>query len=159
MAQLSLQQTPELGVQGSYSGWNLQKVVGITVQGGGIIDGRGSVWWKDTQFDDPIDDDGKLIVPLNNTVEENPPIAVIIALIFILFLSFSRFSYIYDLFYLFSPKNLADKQLPWLVLENAERQANCKDTRKMHFQNSSLCKRCNTINCFPYAGTEVLWEF
>ncbi|KAM7464635.1 hypothetical protein LguiA_032756 [Lonicera macranthoides] len=51
------------------------KAVGITVQGGGIIDGRGSVWWKDTQFDDPIDNDGKLIVPLNNTVEENPPIA------------------------------------------------------------------------------------
>lgn len=57
------------------------KLVGITIQGGGIIDGTGSVWWKDAQFDDPIDSESNLIIPLNETVEENPPIAVIITLI------------------------------------------------------------------------------
>ncbi|KAA8529592.1 hypothetical protein F0562_034308 [Nyssa sinensis] len=49
------------------------KLKGITVKGNGIIDGRGSVWWQDSPFEDPIDDETKLIVPLNNTVEENPP--------------------------------------------------------------------------------------
>ncbi|GFZ00074.1 pectin lyase-like superfamily protein [Actinidia rufa] len=50
------------------------KLRGITIQGSGTIDGRGSVWWQQSAYDDPIDDESKLIVPLNNTVEENPPI-------------------------------------------------------------------------------------
>ncbi|KAF3431247.1 hypothetical protein FNV43_RR25977 [Rhamnella rubrinervis] len=50
------------------------KLRGITVQGSGIIDGRGSVWWQDYPFDDPIDDESKLIVPLNSTAQHNPPV-------------------------------------------------------------------------------------
>ncbi|KAA8533157.1 hypothetical protein F0562_033310 [Nyssa sinensis] len=52
------------------------KLVGITVRGSGIIDGRGSVWWQDSPLEDPIDDETKLIVPLNNTEEENPPLPI-----------------------------------------------------------------------------------
>ncbi|PSS13593.1 Polygalacturonase [Actinidia chinensis var. chinensis] len=52
------------------------KLRGITIQGSGTIDGRGSVWWQQSTYDDPIDDESKLIVPLNNTVEENPPIPI-----------------------------------------------------------------------------------
>ncbi|GLT50360.1 hypothetical protein SLA2020_238500 [Shorea laevis] len=52
------------------------KLKGITVQGKGIIDGRGSGWWQDSPFEDPIDDEIKLIIPLNNTLEERPPMPV-----------------------------------------------------------------------------------
>ncbi|KAJ1423062.1 Pectin lyase fold/virulence factor [Sesbania bispinosa] len=51
------------------------KLVGITIQGNGIIDGRGSVWWQDHPYDNPIDGEEKLIVPLNNTVG-SPPIPI-----------------------------------------------------------------------------------
>ncbi|XP_042984331.1 polygalacturonase At1g48100-like isoform X1 [Carya illinoinensis] len=54
------------------------KLRGITIQGKGTIDGRGSVWWQDSQFDDPVDDEQKLIIPLNSTVEKNPPMPVAI---------------------------------------------------------------------------------
>ncbi|PIA61915.1 hypothetical protein AQUCO_00200126v1 [Aquilegia coerulea] len=48
------------------------KLRGIKIQGEGIIDGRGSVWWQDSPFGDPIDDETELVVPLtNNTTEEN----------------------------------------------------------------------------------------
>ncbi|KAF6165313.1 hypothetical protein GIB67_042729 [Kingdonia uniflora] len=47
------------------------KLNGITIQGGGIIDGRGSVWWNDSSLEEPIDDETQLIVPTaNNTVED-----------------------------------------------------------------------------------------
>lgn len=49
------------------------KLSGITIQGNGVIDGRGSVWWEQ---DYPTDDDFKLIIPLNNTVQERPPMPV-----------------------------------------------------------------------------------
>lgn len=49
------------------------KLRGITIQGNGIIDGRGSVWWRDYPFADP-DDESKLIVPLNRTAQQNPPV-------------------------------------------------------------------------------------
>lgn len=52
------------------------KLKGITIQGKGTIDGRGSVWWEDAPYDGPIDDETKLIVPLNDTVEQNPPMPV-----------------------------------------------------------------------------------
>ncbi|KAG8640145.1 hypothetical protein MANES_13G028600v8 [Manihot esculenta] len=52
------------------------KLKGITIQGTGTIDGSGSVWWQDYPFDDPIDDETKLIIPLNHTVEEHPPIPI-----------------------------------------------------------------------------------
>ncbi|KAK7250576.1 hypothetical protein RIF29_33095 [Crotalaria pallida] len=48
------------------------KLVGITIQGNGIIDGRGSLWWEDTQFDNPIDGEEKLIIPINHTVGRPP---------------------------------------------------------------------------------------
>ncbi|QCD82301.1 polygalacturonase At1g48100 [Vigna unguiculata] len=51
------------------------KLVGITIQGNGVIDGKGSVWWQDHQYDDPIDDEEKLIVPLNQTVP-SPPLPI-----------------------------------------------------------------------------------
>lgn len=52
------------------------KLVGITIRGSGIIDGRGSVWWQDSSFDEPIDDEMKLIVPINNTRDETKPTPV-----------------------------------------------------------------------------------
>ncbi|KAI4328278.1 hypothetical protein L6164_020645 [Bauhinia variegata] len=48
------------------------KLVQITIQGKGVIDGKGSVWWQDHPFDDPIDDEEKLIVPLNQTARRPP---------------------------------------------------------------------------------------
>ncbi|VVA13395.1 PREDICTED: polygalacturonase [Prunus dulcis] len=52
------------------------KLRGITVQGKGLIDGRGSSWWQDTPYGDPIDDDFKLIVPLNSTAQQHPPMPI-----------------------------------------------------------------------------------
>ncbi|KAK8529437.1 hypothetical protein V6N12_060219 [Hibiscus sabdariffa] len=52
------------------------KLKGITIQGKGIIDGRGSGWWQDAPYEDPYDDEWKLIVPLNSTVQERPPMPV-----------------------------------------------------------------------------------
>ncbi|KAL2547011.1 Pectin lyase-like superfamily protein [Forsythia ovata] len=49
------------------------KLVGLTIQGSGIVDGNGAVWWQDSSYDDP-DDELKLIVPLNSTWAHNPPI-------------------------------------------------------------------------------------
>ncbi|KAF9604729.1 hypothetical protein IFM89_009525 [Coptis chinensis] len=43
------------------------KLIGITVQGRGTIDGRGTIWWKDSPLDDPIDDETKMLVPITNT--------------------------------------------------------------------------------------------
>nr|XP_023922553.1 polygalacturonase At1g48100-like [Quercus suber] len=62
--------------KGLFQWLDFTKLRGITVQGNGIIDGRGSVWWQDAPFDDPIDDEIKLLVPLNSSVEENPPMPV-----------------------------------------------------------------------------------
>ncbi|CAK7332663.1 unnamed protein product [Dovyalis caffra] len=52
------------------------KLVGITIQGTGTIDGSGSVWWQDYPFDSPIDGETQLIIPLNNTVQQHPPMPV-----------------------------------------------------------------------------------
>lgn len=52
------------------------KLKGITVQGTGVIDGRGSVWWQDYPYEDPLDDDSKLIIPLNNSIVNPPPMPV-----------------------------------------------------------------------------------
>ncbi|KAL4362995.1 hypothetical protein GQ457_04G007470 [Hibiscus cannabinus] len=52
------------------------KLKGITIQGKGVIDGRGSGWWQDAPYEDPYDDEWKLIVPLNSTVQERPPMPV-----------------------------------------------------------------------------------
>ncbi|XP_010473235.1 PREDICTED: polygalacturonase At1g48100-like [Camelina sativa] len=53
------------------------KLKGITIQGKGVIDGRGTVWWQQDYLSDyPIDDDFKLIVPLNNSVQEHPPMPI-----------------------------------------------------------------------------------
>ncbi|TYK15613.1 polygalacturonase [Cucumis melo var. makuwa] len=50
------------------------KLMGLTIQGNGVIDGRGSVWWQEiSPYDDPIDDEFKLLIPLNSTVQEKPP--------------------------------------------------------------------------------------
>ncbi|MED6184431.1 hypothetical protein PIB30_047443 [Stylosanthes scabra] len=61
---------------GIFQWLEFSKLVGITIQGKGVIDGRGSVWWKDQSYDDPIDDEQKLIVPLNHTLWKPPPIPV-----------------------------------------------------------------------------------
>ncbi|PIN09766.1 Polygalacturonase [Handroanthus impetiginosus] len=53
------------------------KLVGITVKGSGIIDGNGAVWWKNSPYyDDPLDDQSKLIFPSNGTLGVKPPIPV-----------------------------------------------------------------------------------
>ncbi|KAL1327531.1 hypothetical protein HN51_037581 [Arachis hypogaea] len=61
---------------GMFQWLEFSKLVGITIQGNGVIDGRGSVWWKDQPYDDPIDDEEKLIVPLNHTIGKPPPMPV-----------------------------------------------------------------------------------
>ncbi|KAK9108102.1 hypothetical protein Syun_024113 [Stephania yunnanensis] len=54
------------------------KLRGITVKGGGVIDGQGSVWWSDSSFDGPVDDEADLLVPVaNNSMDDNkntPPV-------------------------------------------------------------------------------------
>ncbi|XVF84999.1 hypothetical protein PTKIN_Ptkin17bG0083800 [Pterospermum kingtungense] len=52
------------------------KLRGITVQGKGIIDGRGSGWWQDAPYEDGYDDETKLIIPLNSTAQQLPPMPV-----------------------------------------------------------------------------------
>ncbi|KAK2638083.1 hypothetical protein Ddye_025878 [Dipteronia dyeriana] len=52
------------------------KLVGITIQENGVIDGRGSVWWQDYSYDDPFNDESKLIVPLYNTTQKHKPIPI-----------------------------------------------------------------------------------
>lgn len=50
------------------------KLKGIKIQGKGVIDGRGSGWWQqDYPF---MDGETKLIVPLNNSVQQHPPMPV-----------------------------------------------------------------------------------
>ncbi|XP_057950184.1 polygalacturonase At1g48100 [Malania oleifera] len=61
---------------GLYQWLEFSKLKGITVMGKGTIDGRGSVWWQDSPYDEPVDDETKLIVPLNNTVQEHPPMPI-----------------------------------------------------------------------------------
>lgn len=95
-----------------------KKLVGITIQGNGIIDGRGSVWWQDTPLDDPIDDEAKLMIPQNNTVSENPPVILTLFCPNTLPLTFIPLIFSNDY-------ALADKQLT--LLEHAQHQANCKD--------------------------------
>ncbi|EYU31250.1 hypothetical protein MIMGU_mgv1a019203mg [Erythranthe guttata] len=54
------------------------KLVGLTIKGSGTIDGNGAAWWQSSNDDnDPLDDQSKLIVPLNDTTEQNPRIHVI----------------------------------------------------------------------------------
>lgn len=57
------------------------KLVGITIKGSGTVDGSGSVWWQNSPLDDPIDDELKLIIPLNRTKPVYPPISVITLLL------------------------------------------------------------------------------
>ncbi|KAL9240952.1 hypothetical protein vseg_015117 [Gypsophila vaccaria] len=52
------------------------KLVGLTIQGKGFIDGSGSVWWKDAPFESPRDDETQMIIPLNDTMLESPPLPV-----------------------------------------------------------------------------------
>lgn len=47
------------------------KLVGITIQGQGTIDGRGSVWWEGYPYNDPVDDEAEQVVPLNITLQGN----------------------------------------------------------------------------------------
>lgn len=53
------------------------KLVGLTIQGGGTIDGSGSIWWKNTPLSDPLDDELKLIVPINGTHQQSTNSSVI----------------------------------------------------------------------------------
>ncbi|MFS8003382.1 putative endo-polygalacturonase [Helianthus anomalus] len=46
------------------------KLVGLTIQGGGTVDGSGSIWWKDSRLNDPLDDELKLIIPINGTTKQ-----------------------------------------------------------------------------------------
>ncbi|KAM1082592.1 hypothetical protein EV2_021816 [Malus domestica] len=62
--------------KGLFQWLEFTKLNGITVQGKGVIDGRGSSWWQDTPYGDPIDDDFKLIVPLNSSVQQRPPMPI-----------------------------------------------------------------------------------
>ncbi|WOH08242.1 hypothetical protein DCAR_0727680 [Daucus carota subsp. sativus] len=61
---------------GLFQWLEFSKLVGIRIQGTGIIDGRGSTWWQDSSLDDPLDDELSLIVSLNNTVEKSLPVPI-----------------------------------------------------------------------------------
>ncbi|XP_074274440.1 polygalacturonase At1g48100 isoform X2 [Silene latifolia] len=50
------------------------KLVGLTIQGKGTIDGSGSVWWNDASYEAPGDDETQMIIPLNDTILKHPPI-------------------------------------------------------------------------------------
>lgn len=63
--------------RGLFQWLEFTKLVGITIQGEGTIDGSGSVWWQDYPFEDPIDNESEFIVPLNNTAQQHPPMPVI----------------------------------------------------------------------------------
>ncbi|KAK4263189.1 hypothetical protein QN277_028641 [Acacia crassicarpa] len=63
---------PKAWGTGLFQWLEFSKLVGITIQGKGIIDGKGSVWWQDQPFDDPIDNEEKLIIPLNHTTVSPP---------------------------------------------------------------------------------------
>ncbi|GER54821.1 pectin lyase-like superfamily protein [Striga asiatica] len=54
------------------------KLVGLTIKGSGLIDGNGAVWWESSPFDeDPLDDQAKLIFPLNSTIiTQKPPMPI-----------------------------------------------------------------------------------
>ncbi|KAK6117929.1 hypothetical protein DH2020_048334 [Rehmannia glutinosa] len=53
------------------------KLVGLTIKGSGLIDGNGAVWWQSSPYDDdPLDDQSKIIVPLNGTMAQKPPIPI-----------------------------------------------------------------------------------
>ncbi|KAJ6903933.1 hypothetical protein NC651_021178 [Populus alba x Populus x berolinensis] len=62
--------------RGLFQWLEFTKLVGITIQGKGTIDGSGSVWWQDYPFEDPIDSESELIIPLNNTVQQRPPMPI-----------------------------------------------------------------------------------
>lgn len=54
------------------------KLVGLTIRGGGTIDGNGAVWWQNSPYDDdPLDDQSKLIFPSNGSLPQKHPIPVI----------------------------------------------------------------------------------
>ncbi|XP_023543454.1 polygalacturonase At1g48100-like isoform X1 [Cucurbita pepo subsp. pepo] len=59
--------------RGLFQWLQFTKLMGLTIQGNGIIDGRGSVWWQVSSFDDTIDHEFKLLIPLNSSVQEKPP--------------------------------------------------------------------------------------
>ncbi|XP_042493971.1 polygalacturonase At1g48100-like [Macadamia integrifolia] len=63
--------SPKAWSPGLYQWLLFTKLKGITIQGGGIIDGRGSVWWNDNPLDDPIDDERRLIVPIDQDPVHN----------------------------------------------------------------------------------------
>ncbi|KAM6589313.1 hypothetical protein CsatA_011918 [Cannabis sativa] len=61
-------QDPKAWGKGLFQWLLFSKLRGITVQGNGILEGKGSVWWKEASlYDDPADDELKLIIPLNST--------------------------------------------------------------------------------------------
>jgi len=62
--------------RGLFQWLQFTKLMGLTIQGNGIIDGRGSVWWQVSSFDDTIDHEFKLLIPLNSSVQEKPPAPV-----------------------------------------------------------------------------------
>lgn len=52
------------------------KLAGITIQGTGIIDGRGSVWWDTYPYSDPVFDELDPLIPFNETQENIPPVPI-----------------------------------------------------------------------------------
>ncbi|XP_058088663.1 polygalacturonase At1g48100 [Magnolia sinica] len=48
------------------------KLRGITIQGGGTIEGHGSVWWSDSQLGDPWSD-SQLDIPISNELNSKMP--------------------------------------------------------------------------------------
>ncbi|XP_030497528.2 polygalacturonase At1g48100 [Cannabis sativa] len=70
-------QDPKAWGKGLFQWLLFSKLRGITVQGSGILEGKGSVWWKEASlYDDPADDELKLIIPLNSTVHQFPPVPI-----------------------------------------------------------------------------------
>ncbi|KAJ6719586.1 hypothetical protein OIU79_007268 [Salix purpurea] len=62
--------------RGLFQWLEFTKLVGITIQGDGTIDGSGSMWWQETPFEDPVDNESEFIIPLNKTVQQHPPMPI-----------------------------------------------------------------------------------
>lgn len=105
------------------------KLVGLTIKGSGTIDGNGAVWWQNSPSDDdPLDDQAKLIFPINGTFgHQKPPFPVInyIPPIFIVCILVSPILYLAFMLVLNYSFHVTGKKLTWW--ENAKRKTNCKD--------------------------------
>lgn len=114
---------PKAWSKGLFQWLEFSKLVGITIQGKGTIDGKGSIWWQDQPYDDPLDNEEKLIIPLNHT-KVSPPMPVNYLSFLILTSQYLYTTNESNSSYICSPIVTDSK---WHGLENAKHETNCED--------------------------------